>query len=256
MSYFKPEHLSDLRKKLDTIQSTHDRLLLRFTHSHRFEKQPTREYAQHGFMRRFGTLVRCIENVFTLIPPETEEIPDRKVLQDVQINVQAFFANVYGSLDNLAWVWVYDRGLEDTIRRNRIGLRAQNTELRSTLSEAFQHYLTSRDEWMEHVIEYRDALAHRIPLYIPPGGIPTRNAGAYHDLTRRMNEAIYVEGDPSEYDRLSVEQEKLLIFQPLMTHSVTETTAHFPFHVQMLADFLTVEEMGLKMLDELRGSRP
>lgn len=203
-------------------------------------------------MRRFGTLRRCIENTFSLIPPETEEIPNRQVLHDAQINVQAFFANVYGSLDNLAWVWVYEGGLEGTIQRNRVGLRVQNTELRSTLSEAFQNYLASRDEWMEHVIEYRDALAHRIPLYIPPGGVPTRNVDAYNDLTRRMHEALYVLRDPSEWERLSAQQDELLIFQPMITHSITETTARFPFHAQMIADFLTVEEFGYKMLDELK----
>jgi hypothetical protein len=87
-------------------------------------------------------------------------------------------------------VWVYERELE--IQRNRVGLRVQNTELRATLSEAFQEYLKSRDEWMEHVIEYRDSLAHRIPLYIPPGGVPTRNVEAYNDLSGRIQEALYV----------------------------------------------------------------
>lgn len=62
-------------------------------------------------MRRLGTLKRCIENVFTPIPPKTEHIPDRDVLRDAQINLQAFVANVYGAIDNLAWLWVYERGL-------------------------------------------------------------------------------------------------------------------------------------------------
>jgi endonuclease YncB( thermonuclease family) len=137
-------------------------------------------------------------------------------LYDAQINVQAFFANVYGSVDNLAWVWVHERGLK-TIPRNRVGLRVQNTEVRATLSTAFQDYLKSRDEWFEHVIEYRDALAHRILLYIPPGGVPTRNVEAYNSLTRAMNDALYVLGDPYEYERLSAEQDQLLIFQPMIT---------------------------------------
>jgi hypothetical protein len=235
---------------LATIERRYSRLLLAFSHNHRFKKENAWEYANQGFMRRVGTLRRCIENVFSLIPPETEEIPNRQVLYDTQINVQAFVANVYGSLDNLAWVWVYERELE--IQRNRVGLRVQNTELRGTLSEAFQLYLISRDEWMEHVIEYRDSLAHRIPLYIPPGGVPQRNVDAYNDLSGRMQEALYVKWDPPEYKRLSAEQEKLLIFRPMMTHSVKETTAHFPFHAQMIADFLTVEEFGYKMLDELK----
>jgi hypothetical protein len=38
---------------------------------------------------------------------------------------------------------------------------------------------------------------------------------------------------------------------PLITHSVKETTAHFAFHVQMLTDFVTVEDVGYRMLDEI-----
>lgn len=202
-------------------------------------------------MRRLGTLKRCIDNVFYLIPPETEEVPDRNVLHDAQINIQAFFANVYGCIDNLAWVWVHERGLEKKIGRMRVGLRAKHTELRATLSNEFQAYLRSLDRWLEYVIEYRDALAHRIPLYIPPGGVQSKNVDAYNDLSRRITEALYLNGDGYEYERLSSEQEKLLIFQPLITHSVTEITADFAFHVQMPTDFFTIEETGYKMLNEL-----
>jgi hypothetical protein len=81
--------------------------------------------------------------------------------------------------------------------------------------------------WLDYVIEYRDALAHLIPLYIPPGGVQPKNVDAYNDLSRRMTEALYMKNNGYEYERLSREQEKLLIFQPLITHSVTETTAHF-----------------------------
>jgi hypothetical protein len=106
------------------------------------------------------------------------------------------------------------------------------------------------------VSEYRDALAHRIPLYVPPGGIPTRNVDAYNDLEVRIRDALYVRGDGFAYERLKVEQEKLLIFQPLITHSITETTAHYAFHCQMVADFKTIEEIGYKLLEELiTGSR-
>ena len=148
-------------------------------------------------------------------------------------------------------MWVYERELD--IQRNRVGLRVQNTELRATFSEAFQKYLIGRDEWMEHVIEYRDSLAHRIPLYIPPGNVQTKNLEAYNELSGRIQQALYVNWSPSEYQELAAEQEKLLVFQPVITHSVRETTAHFPFHVQMIADFLTVEEFGYKMLDELKS---
>jgi hypothetical protein len=150
LPYFKPEDLAKFEENLDAMERRYSRLLFAFSHGHRFKKENAWECANQGFMRRFGTLRRCIENAFSLIPPETEEIPNRQVLFDTQINVQAFVANVYGSLDNLAWVWVYERELD--IQRNRVGLRVQNTELRATLSETFQEYLKSRDGWMEHVI--------------------------------------------------------------------------------------------------------
>lgn len=249
MSYLNPEQIAKVEGTMGDLEPRYNRLLLVFN-QHRFNSESAAEFARHGYMRRLGTLKRCIENVFKLIPPDENEIPDRGVLYDAQINIQAFFANVYGSIDNLAWTWVHERGFTK-IPRSRVGLRAKHTEVRATLSDDFQTYLRKLDPWLEYLIEYRDALAHRIPLYIPPGGVPTANVDAYNTLSQKMVEALYVRNDGFEYERLSAEQERLLVFQPLITHSVTETTAHFAFHVQMPTDFLTVEEIGYKMLHEL-----
>jgi len=161
---------------------------------------------------------------------------------------------VYGAIDNLAWVWVHERGLDTKIHRNRVGFREKHTEVRTSFSQDFQDYLRKLDPWLTYLVEYRDALAHRIPLYIPPGGVQPKNLDAFNDLSQRMWDALYVRLDGFEYERLSAEQEKLLVFQPLITHSVTETTAHYAFHVQMLADYLTVEELGYKLLKELEAA--
>jgi hypothetical protein len=251
VAYLKPEQLEKIEETFGEILPKYNRLLLTFSNC-RFKSDQAGEYARHGYMRRLGTLRRCIENVFALVPPEMDQIPDRNVLHDAQINIQAYFANAYGGIDNLAWVWVYERGLDAKIHRNRVGLRAKHTEVRTTFSQDFQNYLIQLDPWLEYLIEYRDALAHRIPLYIPPGGVRPQNLSAYNDLSQRMSDALYVRLDGFEYEYLSAEQEKLLVFQPLITHSVAETTAHYAFHIQMLADFLTVEELGYKLLDELK----
>jgi hypothetical protein len=250
MSYLKPDQIEKVEEAFAALQPKHERLLLTFGHRV-FKNERAAEYARHGYLRRTGTLKRSIENVFALIPPAQDQIPNRNVLHDAQINIQAFFANVYGAIDNLAWVWVCERGLEDKVSRNRVGLRAKHVDVRKTLSVDFQTYLQTLDPWFDYLVEYRDALAHRIPLYIPPGEVPTKNVDAYNDLSGRMTKALYVRNDGFEYDRLSAEQEKLLVFQPLITHSVKETTAHFAFHVQMLTDFVTVEDVGYRMMDEI-----
>lgn len=255
MAFLTPDQITETEEKLGTLFPTYNKMLLKVPVT-RFQQQKAAEYFQHGFVRRMGTLLRCLDNVFALIPMDTEHVPDKDVLSDAQINIQSFFANVYGCVDNLAWVWVHEKGLDSKIRRNSVGLRAKHTEVRSTLSVGFQNYLVNLDPWLDYIIEYRDALAHRIPLYVPPGGVPVRHVDAYNTLERDIQEALFVRGDGYEYDRLVAEQNKLLVFQPLIAHSITETTARFAFHVQMVVDFLTVDKMGNKMLDELALTRP
>jgi hypothetical protein len=248
-SYLNKKQIAEIREKFSAIDGMTDQLVLRYV-AHPFKNEQAREYARHGFARRLGTLRRCIQNVFRIVPPGTTRVPVKTKLNDAQINLQAFVANVYGSIDNLAWVWVHERGLTDQISRGRVGFRPHHTEVRSALSQEFQSYLHGLDGWLAYIIEYRDSLGHRIPLYIPPGGVRPKDIGQYNELMDAITGALN-RLDPREYDRLSAEQNKLLIFQPLMTHSVNEATAHFAFHVQMIADFLTVEELGRKMLLEL-----
>jgi hypothetical protein len=254
MAFLTLDQIKEVEEKLGTLLPKYNKILLKLPFT-RFQQAKATEYFRHGFVRRMGTLMRCVDNVFALIPMDTEDVPNQNVRRDAEINIQSFFANVYGCVDNLAWVWVYEKGLDTKIRRNSVGLRAKHTEVRSTLSAGFQDYLVKLDPWLDYIVEYRDALAHRIPVYVPPGGVPVRHADAYSSLERSLQEALYVRGDADEYERLSAEQNKLLVFQSLISHSVTETTAHYAFHVQMVVDFMTVDEMGNRMLDELGLSR-
>jgi hypothetical protein len=250
--FLNKQQIADIRAKFATIEDRTNKLVINVA-SHQFRNELAREYAQHGFARRVGTLRRCIENVFRIIPPGTVKVPSKARLYDAQIQVQSFIANVFGSVDNLAWVVTYERGLDKKIPRNHVGLRKTNVQVRSALSSELQSRLQEMNGWFEYVTEYRDALAHRIPLYIPPGAVLTRHVEKYNDLMNRMTSALN-NLRPYEYERLSAEQSKLLVFQPMITHSIRETTGHIPFHIQMIADFLTVEELGQKILAELKRS--
>jgi len=139
-------------------------------------------------------------------------------LCDAEINIQAFLANVYGSIDNLAWIWVFERDLAGTIPRRHIGLGKDNKRVRMSFSTDLLEYLDGLDEWFDYLSDFRHALAHRIPVYIPPGMVQQKNVDAYNDLTMKMTRALN-QLDSYEYERLSLEQNKLLVFQPLIVHS-------------------------------------
>jgi len=216
------------------------------------------EFARQGVPRRLKVLARCITNVFTQIPPERSELPSRDELSDATINVQSFVFNVFGAVDNLAWVWMHQIGQKrqdgTPIPDGHIGLGPKNTSVRATLSQEFQDYLTTLDKWFEHLAGLRHALAHRIPLYIPPYVIEQKDEAAYRECEAKMTEAAK-KHDFAEYDRLAGEQMKLGRFRPWVQHSFAENAKPIVFHAQMLADFNTVDELARKMLDELARPR-
>ena len=86
------------------------------------------EYARHGFVRRLGTLKRCIENVYSIYLPERIDRPSRNECLDLAINLQSFIFNVFGCIDNLAWVWVKEKDIRDKqsrpLRSQKVGLRS------------------------------------------------------------------------------------------------------------------------------------
>jgi hypothetical protein len=247
--YFSRSQLADIRSKCATIEKRTDNLVLKFTYFP-FKNEQARHYGQQGFARRVQVLRRCIENVFKIIPPGTMKVPSKGRLYDAQINIQASLANVYGIIDNLAWIWVYERNLSNVIPRRHVGLGKQNKTVRSSLSVEFQKHLVSIDGWFDYLADFRHALAHRIPIYIPPGMVLQANVDAYNALTAQMTDALN-QTKPGEYELLSKQQSKLLVFQPLIAHSTIETKTPYVFHPQLIADFLTIEELGEKMLQEL-----
>lgn len=217
---------------------------------HVYKNSKAREFATEGFGRRLRTLQWSIERVFKTVPPDITEMPTKEIRQEIESSLQVFVANTYGAVDNLAWIWVHERGLADRIPAKHVGLRVKNVSVRATLSPDFLSFLVSLDDrWFPWLVEYRDALAHRIPLYVPPG-VPSKDVGQYNSIMLQMHDALS-RADVAEHQRLMAEQDRLLVFQPLIAHSTTETSSRYAFHAQMLADFATIEELARRMISEL-----
>jgi hypothetical protein len=106
-----------------------------------------KEFATQGYPRRLKIIVRCMHNVFTLIPPDRETLPSRDELSDATINIQSFVFNVFGSIDNLAWIWVCEKGQKrpdgTPIADIYVGLGPKNIAVRGLLSEGLQKHLAS-----------------------------------------------------------------------------------------------------------------
>jgi hypothetical protein len=252
--YFSAESLAKLNQGREDAHRQFAELRERYL-VREYKSDRAREYGTHGFGRRLGTLVRAIDQVFMILPPERDDIPERDEVVDATIAIQSFLLNTFGCLDNLAWIWVHEKGVTgkdgSELDPRRVGLG--NKEVRNSFSNEFRTYLDGRQEWFENLKDFRGSLAHRIPLYIPPYIVSLENMDEHNRLEKACGEAMK-KADIQEYDRLRTEQEKLGRFRPWMTHSQFEQAASVVFHFQLLSDYATIDEFGWEMLEELDRS--
>jgi hypothetical protein len=213
-----------------------------------------REYAHHGFGRRLGMLIHSIETVFDVLPPDLDEVPDRERVLEATVAIQAFVINAQGCIDNLAWIWVAEKAVKEAdgsgIDPKRVGLATKNRGVWRSFSPEFKAYLTGRQDWFDYLKGFRDSLAHRIPLYIPPFIITRARLAEYEQRGVAAIQALAA-GDMHTYDVETSAQNALGIFRPWMTHSRTEDAPAVVFHAQLIADYNTVDELGREMLIEL-----
>lgn len=218
-----------------------------------------REHLLHGAGRRIGLIRRSIENIYNLFPPSTQRLLSRDSLADVQINLHAFLMHLYGLNDNWAWAFVLRHDLEATIGdRRRIGLYINAT--RKHLPPALKEYLTTTltTDWHEkYAKSYRDALAHRIPPYVPPSEMTSEEGRRYNELETEKLESLR-RRNLERFDEISGEQAALGRPGFSFLHAFNEDTPPRPIllHPQLLSDGLAVAEFGELFLQHWHEQSP
>lgn len=216
----------------------------------RYAAPRAKEFAIHGVSRRLRTMAHCIERVFAILPPEREEHPSMDELVDAVAYIQAFIFNCFACIDNLAWIWVCEQQLTtdrgETIPDAWVGLGKKSRVVRRSLPPDFRKYLKSLDTWFAHLENFRHALAHRIPLYIPPAVVPEQNLAQYELLEWQIAKARR-KRNQNRYEQLKAAQQALTRYQPEMFHSPDDKSKRIVFHPQLLGDFGTVCELAKRM---------
>jgi len=205
-----------------------------------------KEHLLYGTARRLNILKRCLENIFNEFPPTASKPLHRDVVYDVQINLHAYVMSLSGIFDNWAWAFVYRHDLlADVGGKHGVGLFREGTS--KYLPKQLRDYLASETiaGWHEKYLKsYRDALAHRIPLYIPPAEFTKEEGERYNDLERKKMELIKsMEWD--KLDKLYEEQKNIGKPSFMFLHSFEgEPSRPVLFHQQLLCDGLAVVEFG------------
>ncbi len=244
------EQYPPIRNRLEWLNAE---LLAELAPTLKVEK--AREYLQHGVCRRVKTIRRCLVNVFTIYPPErTAPLPSDDV-SDVMINLQAFIANVYGVFDNVAWVYILEQRRE-RIGRQAIGLFDRRTQ--EHLSTRMREYLGEErmQAWFaDYSKNFRDALGHRIPPYVPPFMTTPEESKRWAELDAQILPAIR-EHRFDDMERIQAERDAIGKAAPVFRHSFSDADGERAviLHPQMLTDAMTITELLETVKDDVKAN--
>jgi hypothetical protein len=190
------------------------------------------------------------------LPPEFEDIPDEGTRKNAEIIIQTFVIHLFGCGDNLARVWVEEAGITtkdgSPLPTKWIGLGSKYTTVRNALPAQLQQLLIARHDWFAYMESLRHALAHRVPLYIPPHAVEPENRERYLALDQGIQQAM-LRSDLDTERALRDQQRKLMFFRPWVVQEEDPDNPLIRLHPQMLADFNTVHELGMAFLAALRA---
>ena len=131
-----------LREKNEVLHKLNEiRTTLFSDLSQTLKSERAREYLLHGVCRRLGIIRRSMANVFDIFPVSREELLSDDERCNLGINLHAFFINVYGILDNVAWVFVFENSLENEIKGGRQGVGLFSERTIKHFPQRIQDYL-------------------------------------------------------------------------------------------------------------------
>jgi len=225
---------------------------------HKIKNKIAREYLMHGIKRRVDILEQCIFSIFELFPPDTEKLIGIHNITKVNVNLHAFLINIYGIIENLALFIAYelnlfDQSIPEIKQRKKVGLFRKDFQklLPKTLQDYFLNNLEINKWYDEYAKSYRDALAHRIPPFVPPMQLNPEEAEIRKKLDKEIEK---FEVNDFNYDELREKVHKSwTIGSPAkyFFHSISEKSRLVVLHGQILNDFITVKEMIYFVLDSI-----
>ena len=256
---YTPEQIDQITHEKSKVLNRLVDLQLTFQLEPTLQSKRAREYLLHGICRRLGVLHQSIINVFEIFPATREDHLTEVERSNIEINLHAFTINVYGLLDNVAWVFVFENNLEENIRGGRRGVGLFSKCVMDHFPDRIKEYLHSErmQKWYgDYAKNYRDALVHRIPPYVPPYTVDPKDAQRYREYDSKISERMSI-GDFDSIEKLRKDRDSIGSVSGAFLHSYHDHDAAKPvmLHTQMLADSNTVIEIiCVVILNKERGS--
>ena len=253
------------RMEMTRVRLSHERDLLAMKLvqlASRFPDDRARQYANEGVGRRLRTIDRSVTNIFQLYPPDRTGHLSMEECDDVAIQLQAFAINVYALFDNVAWVCVLLSKVQ--LSPMKIGpFKAETTPHFPPSLAAFLSENRVRTWHQVYGKAYRDATAHRLPIYLPSRAYTQEEGARWTELDTALMNAVRHMGEPGTAEEIDARLERHHALQSerdnlgsnslLMALTLNGPDAEKPvfLHPQVLADYGLVQELVVEVISSV-----
>lgn len=219
----------------------------------RIHNQRALQHVKEGFNRRVLMIDASLRQIRDAVERAGGPVLSPYAATDLAIHVNAFWLNICGALDNLAWALQYELTLvpgasEDGSKRQQVNLFDSSfTKALQPLAPALASSLAAHAEWHRDLRNLRDPAAHRIPVYPAPGVMTEQQAS---DAQRLHDEAsaLFSAGRHKEGMDLLYRTNTLGTYQPIMILSHDGHYEPRGIAQQVLDDDTHLAELGHAVL--------
>lgn len=215
-------------------------------------------HLKEGLTRRLYMMRACRILFREKTRPDRKRTLSAHLATELAIHVNAYYLNLCGSLDNMAWALAYEWAMLPGIdedkpasrqycnlfgREFRRDLRQRRSGLADLLDEHF--------EWNRELRKFRDPAAHRIPLYVAPGVIRDRKTlEKFYEMGKEAEKSEEERGGRS-LSEIFEEQRAVAGYEPIITTSSTDGLEEHSIPEQVGSDhqtFLKITEAVINAL--------
>ena len=201
----------------------------------KMEDNDIRKIIQFGINIRIYIIQENILGIYEALKSENS--------QKLTMNINSFYMHIKGILDNLASI--IDKKYEMNIHFMSIDLRKDKfKKILNKKNPDLYQFLDDYSEWLDEIKNKRDPIAHRKPLYIPPGIITSKEEQQkLNDINRKME----LEKDTNKIFELTIEWKNAVKFHPYMIQHDETKLEHI--EKTILKDLRVVKELNLKIFE-------
>lgn len=246
--FYTEEEGAEIAKSYGEILSRVDVRTIQLTQFVRtLRTQGAKEFWLHGVCRRQSILHRALSNIFALMPLDREEKLDDNERFDLSINIHAFLINLVGTFDNAAIAVAFELDIVGDRKDDKVPVGAitvSDQKARKPFGSEFRAKVTTDSflKWQANYAKgYRDALAHRIPPYVPPAGLTAEERERYDEIEVEIA-ALKSAEVIDRFHTLVEEQSSLGSIVMAFGHSRYDGSASMLLHPQLIADIRTADE--------------